>query len=223
MTAGEEPYWTSREAAVWIATRDVGAVHASASEESSALDYQTLGPALNSLIAACRDGRIRAVGRRCEWPPWYLTYDTNPVSVHRVMNGGKPSDRFESIPGCEWINLKWVLSGRELVLCSKDSGRRQWVMVQFPRSDLTREWRAKTKPTGGRNRGRPPDLIITVTKKMIDDIKQRGRARLEGMMQKQLGAEYGCGRTTAGNARRAALAETGPISEQVKNSISGKY
>jgi hypothetical protein len=216
--ATEEPYWTSREAAAWIGTQE-GAVHASAPEETLAPD--DLGRALSSLIARCCDGRIRAVGRRCEWPPWYLKYEMNIVAQTRWLNAGRPSDRFQSIPAYEWSDLEWSSSSGELVLQSKVHRRIEWVTLQFSRSDLMREWPANAKSGSARTRGRKPKIFEGVKTKMIEDIKLHGSERLKEMREKQLSADYGCSRNTARLARRAALAETA-VAEQVKNSIPDK-
>jgi hypothetical protein len=79
------------------------------------------------VTALAKDGRVRAIGRRCD-------------------NAGQPRDEWEQIPAHEWADLSIVPRGR-LQPYSGDviwsSGRRAWLAVQFSERDLMREWLTK--------------------------------------------------------------------------------
>jgi hypothetical protein len=201
MAGGEEAYWTCAEASTWICTRDKDAVHAVTPGWGAALEEQKRD-GLRKLIEACRSDRIRAVGRRSIWPPWYLKYSFNYVDQTRWLNAGHPSEHFESIPAHEWVDLEWAIMGGELILKSKRNRRIEWVMVQFSRPDLIRKW------PGGRaakrNRGRKPKKRDAVIKKMRDDVKMH-RADLEQMTEDQLVDRYGCSRSVVRAARDIVL------------------
>jgi len=215
-----DSYWTHAEAITWMCTRQLRALSTVEDPRAPlALNSQSQ-EALNELAKRCRDGLIRSVGRRRLWPDEFLKYSMNLVDQTRWLNAGRPSDTFESIQPCQWIDLEWATTDGKLTggLRSKYRKRAEWVMVQFSRSDLIREWpvEASARPAAAPRRGPKPKKSDQAKKKMRDDISQHGVPYLRDMLEKELPAAYGVGRTTARAARADVLSELGAISNSDK-------
>jgi hypothetical protein len=143
--ADRESYWTLIEAAIWIRTRDLNQVSGIVDPIKSPISAAESKQALEESPQRCRNGSVRSVGRRC------IYYDSRfkraePAGTSflwRRLPEGAPSDVTEGIPPHEWPDLEWEppvdgkLTGN---LRSRLLRRRAWMLVQFSRSDVMREW-----------------------------------------------------------------------------------
>jgi hypothetical protein len=143
-SADREPYWMLTETAIWIRTRDINQVSIDDPTKVLAITAES-NQALEELHRCCRSGCVRSVGRRCTYYDSLLDR-SEPIAkplFWKSRGEGAPSDVAESIPPYEWADLEWEppVDGKVTsTLRSSLLKRRAWVLVQFSRSDVMREW-----------------------------------------------------------------------------------
>jgi hypothetical protein len=145
--ADRESYWLLAEAATWIQTRDIDQVLGIEDPSTPLVIDVESKQALEGLHKRCRSGGVRSVGRRCTYYD-SLQKRSQPIPkplLWKSRGEGAPSDVTETIPPNEWADLEWEppVDGKVIgSLRSRSLRRRAWMMVQFSRSDVMREWPA---------------------------------------------------------------------------------
>jgi len=136
-----ELYWTLAECIAWARTRDDEAVKGCADPGLSLEIPDDVLQILEDLRQRCRDGSLRAQGRR--WDPLPGALDRVPYDPW----SGRPKAQFEPVPSPEWSILNWAIGPRyPRGALSDRSGVLRWVDVAFAKSQVIEQWPASGEP-----------------------------------------------------------------------------
>jgi hypothetical protein len=140
-----DAYWLFSEVAIWIRSRDLSQVSDISDPLKALAIVAESQQALEELPKLCRNGRIRALGRRCTYHDSMVkrSEPVGKVLLWRSRGEGAPSDIVETIPTYDWPDLEWGLTTDGKVtgdLRSRSQRRIAWAQVQFSQTDIMNVW-----------------------------------------------------------------------------------
>jgi hypothetical protein len=139
-----DSYWMFSEAAIWIRTRDLSQVSGIGDPLTALAIVAESKQALEELPKLCRNGRVRALGRRCTYHDSMVkrSEPIGKVLLWKSRGEGAPSDVVEIIPTYEWPDLEWVTTDGKVKgdLRSRSLRRTAWAQVQFLQTDIMNAW-----------------------------------------------------------------------------------